>query len=489
MARKKRPALEQSRRAEADFASGSEVSMSIVSDVESLYRAGLPNEVLTRTETKETRSADAESRVQLAVLRGMALFDLGDAVTSIATLERAVEDSRQQKASLQFLATFSLFVRVPDFQTPQALLPVLIQLRQLAASVGDARSLAGLHLAVARLEGCRGHCIDAHRHLEIARRLSRHVSDSALICSVDLAEASLASVVGNLVHSRRVSECCLVRSESAGLSAHWLGAAANLALNAAHAGDLSRARLYSKMVLEAAGEISYVKLAALDNLALVELSDGHLDVCRSLLLQCDESASDTKLPARSWNDLANDTTRCAYFEARGDWPQVIAIADAADPELTRRQFKAVRTSLLCAKARGLARLGKHPAADATLATAIRTCPRGAVDPLIVLEASKALCFSLRGDASKGAVHYDRALAACRAIGHRYHESWIERDRTDVARATRETIAVERRDRDLTETTLLLNDVATILGAGHSIDLLAHRIAAILQATSMNPRVE
>jgi DNA-binding NtrC family response regulator len=243
------------------------------------------------------------------------------------------------------------------------------------------------------------------------------------------------------------------------------------------------------MVLEAAGEISYVKLAALDNLALVELSDGHLDECRALLLQCNESAFDTKLPARSWNDLANDTTRCAYFEARGDWPQVIAIADAADPELTRRQFKAVRTSLLCAKARALARLGKHPAADATLATAIRTCPRGAVDPLIVLEASKALCFSLRGDASKGAVHYDRALAACRAIGHRYHESWIERDRTEVARATRETIAVERRDRDLTETTLLLNDVATILGAGHSIDLLAHRIAAILQATSMNPRVE
>jgi DNA-binding NtrC family response regulator len=241
--------------------------------------------------------------------------------------------------------------------------------------------------------------------------------------------------------------------------------------------------------LDAAGEISYIRLAALDNLALVELCDGHLDKCRSLFLQCDQTALNHTLPARSWNDLANDTTRCAYFEALRDWPQVVAIADAADPELGRRQFKAVRTTLLCAKARALARLGKHPLADATLTTAVRTCPRGAVDPLIVLEASKALCFSLRGDASKGTVHYDRALAACRAIGHRYHESWIERDRKDVTRATRETVAVERRDRDLTETALLVNDVATILGAGHSIDLLAHRIAAILQGTSMSPRVD
>ena len=115
--------------------------------------------------------------------------------------------------------------------------------------------------------------------------------------------------------------------------------------------------------------------------------------------------------ARTWNDLAADVTRCSYFEAIGDSTEVVAVADAADPELARRQFKAARTSLLCAKARALARLGKHGGADAALATAVRSCPRGAVDPLIVLEASKALCFSLRGDAAKGEVHYDRALAA------------------------------------------------------------------------------
>jgi hypothetical protein len=31
--------------------------------------------------------------------------------------------------------------------------------------------LGGLHLVVARLEALRGHCINARRHLEIARHL------------------------------------------------------------------------------------------------------------------------------------------------------------------------------------------------------------------------------------------------------------------------------------------------------------------------------
>ena len=286
-----------------------------------------------------------------------------------------------------------------------------------------------------------------------------------------------------------MAERCFERAESTGFTAYLLGSAANLALNAAHTGEFERARKYLTFVLSSAGQVTYVKLAALDNLALVELCEGNADKCRSILHQCESAASEDKVPARSWNDLANDITRCAYFEAIGNPSEVVAIAEAADPELVRRQFKAVRTTLLCAKARALARLGKHAAGDAALAAAVRTCPRGAVDPLIVLEASKALCFSLRGDAAKGAVHYDRAQAACRAIGHRYHESWIERDRRDIARTLKETIHVERRDRDLTETTVLLNDVATVLGAGHSIDLLAHRIAAILQTTALSERVE
>ncbi|HUF48312.1 MAG TPA: sigma-54 dependent transcriptional regulator [Vicinamibacterales bacterium] len=204
--------------------------------------------------------------------------------------------------------------------------------------------------------------------------------------------------------------------------------------------------------------------------------------------RCEDLIKADSLPARSWYDLAHQLTRCTFHELQGEWPAVIAIVDAADAELARRQFKAVRTALLSAKARALAHLGRHDEADRVLALAVRNCPRGAVDPLIGLEAAKAVCATRRGDGATGAVFFDRAIAASRAIGHRFHEWWIERAR-DTASAALRTTPPARPPRDITDTALLLSDVATILGAGHSIDLLAHRVAAILENTPMAPRVD
>jgi DNA-binding NtrC family response regulator len=235
-------------------------------------------------------------------------------------------------------------------------------------------------------------------------------------------------------------------------------------------------------------ELVQVRFSALDNLAQLSLLEGDGPGTECRLHTCEETMRLQALPARSWYDLAHQITRCTYHEQLEDWPAIIAIADEADAELKRRQYKAIRTALLCAKARALARLGQHSDASAALAAAVRACPRGAVDPLIVVEASKALCASLRGNPDHGSIHYDRALAACRAIGHRYHEWWITAQRDDVRKHTRETVHTAPQA-DVARTSLLLSDVATMLGAGHSIDLLAHRLAAILQATTMAPRVE
>jgi DNA-binding NtrC family response regulator len=194
------------------------------------------------------------------------------------------------------------------------------------------------------------------------------------------------------------------------------------------------------------------------------------------------------LPARSWYDLAHQVTRCAYYERLEDWPRILEICDDADPELARRQYKPIRTALLCAKARALARLGRFAQADHVITTAVRVCPRGAMDPLIVLEATKAVALTLRGQAAQGAVHFDRALAGCHAIGHRYHEAWITRARASLTSAIRGTVAAARPNRDLADTALILTDVAAILGAGHSIDLVTHRAIAILQNTPVADRV-
>jgi len=302
-------------------------------------------------------------------------------------------------------------------------------------------------------------------------------------------EASLESFTGNLARSRHLSESCFRLADAEGFVKYKLGSATNLAVVALYGANLDRAEEYLSYVLNYADALTYVKLGALDNLATLELRRGNLQRCCELLEDCRQVTLRDNLPARSWYDLAHDLTRCAYFERLEDWDQIVSVAERADAELVRRQYKAIRTALLCAKARALARLGRHHDAEAALATAVRACPRGAVDPLIVLEASKALAFSLRGDVTRGSVHFDRALAASRAIGHKLHEDWIERQRRTVLRETRETVHVPRGQLDVTDTAMLLSDVATMLGAGHSIDLLAHRMAAILQGTTIGTRVD
>ena len=169
-----------------------------------------------------------------------------------------------------------------------------------------------------------------------------------------------------------------------------------------------------------------IRFSALDTLAQVSLHEGNLTECRQRLSECDELLRQFRLPARSWYDLALPAHPLRLLRPHSTTgPRSSASVTRPTRNSPGGRYKAVRTSLLCAKARALARLGKSGHADSALAAAVRTCPRGAVDPLIVLEASKALCVSLRGDVANGAVHFDRALAACRAIGHRYHEAWID----------------------------------------------------------------
>ena len=460
----------------------------LLHEAESLYRAGRNSDLVKLIDSVPT-SLGLTAKVRLKVLGGMAKFDIGDVVASIADLRSATEAAGSGDLKLQFSTTFAQFLRESDFLGPEELIPHLTKLRQLASMVGDRTSLAALHLAVARVEGCRGHCMSAHRHLEIARSFTDHSDNLALQCTVDVVEASLESIAGNFSRSKTLANACLNQARAASFSKYELAAMTNLAVIGTYSGSLTKARGLLENVLPASSGLTYVKLGALDTFAQLELREGNLDACNALLTRCQITAAKDHLPARSWYDLAHQVTRCAYFEQLGDWAAIVAIAEEADPELARRQYKAIRTSLLCAKARALARLGRHTQAAAALASAIRVCPRGAVDPLIVLEATKALCASLNGHRANGSIHYDRAIAACRAIGHRYHEWWIEKQRADIAKHTTESVVVVDHTHDMTRASLLLSDVATILGAGHSIDLLTHRIAAILQSTSLAPRVE
>jgi DNA-binding NtrC family response regulator len=330
--------------------------------------------------------------------------------------------------------------------------------------------------------------VKARKHLEVSRKLYGQQPAPSISNSLELVECGFEMYGGNLVGAGRSASRGLANAEANGLSVFVAGCLTNVAMIKVMCGDLDPARKCLDAALMRSRELLLVRLSALDAFAQAALLEGDLKQCDVWLRECLAVIRRHRVPARSWYDLAHQLTRCAYYECLDDWAEIIRICDEVDPELARRQYKALRTSLLCAKARALAHLDCHAQADRILTTALRLCPRGAVDPLIVLEASRGVCSGLRGARATASLHFDRSRAAARAIGHRYHERWIERQQQRlkpvVAVPDQPTAAGE-----VTRTALLLTDVATILGAGHSIDLLTHRVASILQTAGLGARLE
>ena len=294
---------------------------------------------------------------------------------------------------------------------------------------------------------------------------------------------------GNLAQAKRSAIGGFEVAATGSLQKPLAGSLANMGLFALYCGDAVRARSYLNESRSNAGEFSFVQLALADSLASVALFEGNLRECSRYLDEIDALIQTHRLPARSWYDLAHQITRCLYLSHIKDWQAILDVVEAAHPELERRQLRVWHASLLSAKAKALAHLGQHEAAEQTLLVALRLCPRGAVDPLITVEAATGTCLTLRGDAERGARHFGRALRACQAISHRFHEWAVTKERESLAAARRAGSNGERRKRnDTDDTNLILTDVSTLLSAGHSIDVMAHRLAAVVSSTPMRSRL-
>ena len=458
-------------------------------EADRIYRKGRSSKTLGFVRSAGVQESSA-TKVELALIAGMAMFDQGLVTAGLQQLTAAELEARSFDLALQFRTTVALFNRSSEFQTPTALLPLLARLRQITAQKGDASSLGGLHLATAKLEACRGNYLSAHAHVETARAFAARASSTAPLCAINLVDASLEVLAGNLGRSLSSARASY---DMAALSDNKIQMACSggmLGLVNLLGGDPSRGKEYLMQGLELAEEISYVKLGVLDNLAQVALYEEDLDRCDGYLKQCAAVIAAQDVPARSWYDFAHQVTRCAALAQFNDWETIIDITGEADPELERRQFRSLRTALLCAAAHAYARLGEHGKAEARLGAAIRACPRGAVDPQIVLETTTAACLTLRGERARGAAHFDRALSAAQAIGNRLHEWHIQRDRAACAVTSVPAPAiVDTAPRSvLSDRALVLSDAATILGAGSSIDLLAHRAISLLNNTPLEPRL-
>ncbi len=440
----------------------------------------------------EERPWDDADRTGKAIQSATKAFDSGNALGAISALHELCGALSTLSAEIRLQPEFVRFGMEAPFLTPGKALGNLADLRQLATSVGSPRSLASLHLAVARMEALRGATADARGHLAISSQLASHAGATEILCSNLLVEASLEMYEGNLKKARAATARSLEAARGLQYLRHESAALGNFGMLALCAGQSNRSKQLLTQGLELCEAFTFVRLALTDSMANAALFEGDLTAASRHIDECQALIATHQVPARSWYDLTHQLTRCLYFGLHENWQAVVECVNDAEPELARRQLRTWRASLLAARARAEARLGRHDAADASLLAAMRVCPRGAIDPLISVETATGTCLALRGDTMQAHRHFDRARRACDAIDHRFQQWIVERERASIPATLRPAQAPalpeRRRQADADDTALLLGDLSALLNSGHSLELLAQRVTAVLEATPLRSRM-
>jgi DNA-binding NtrC family response regulator/tetratricopeptide (TPR) repeat protein len=462
---------------------------------------------MDQAEVREAHAAYSQGKLQdaLRVLRSFQtlevedrlleakiIFDLGNASDAFNYFDQLCDQTEGVSPTLRYELEFARFSRAAFFANPRRITTLLAKLRQLATAIGEPRSIALLHLAVAKLEALRGTIADARLHLDIAARIAAASGVPDALNSINLIGGTVDTAVGSIRRAMSANALALDSARRNGATQALPGLLGNAGQLAVWRGDgASAARLLAE-AKQAGREYQFVQLGLTDSLAALAIFEGRMDDACAYLEACRRIIASHRVPARSWYDLTHQITRCLYLSLNENWTAIVNIVNEADPELERRQLKTWRATLLAARAKAQARLGLHDDANASLLTAMRVCPKGAVDPMISIENATGTCLALRGDTQQAHRHFDRALRACDAIEHRY-QAWLvtrERDSLPNLSATASVAMSEARpESDTDSTALLLSDIASIVTAGHSLDLLAQRIVSVLEATPLRSRIQ
>jgi len=214
--------------------------VSVVSEVERLFWSGKTREVASLVDATDLSGLDTSAAAQLAMFQGMALFQLGDVCAGNDKLHDAIQLSDNGPVELNSLRSWLYSVGNRSSRLRTSPLPALSRLRQLATSLGDAISIGSLHLEVARLEGLRGHCINARRHVEIARHLFDRSDRPTLKIMVELVDSTLEMYAGNLGRATRSARSGLELARQADLCMPLAGSFTNLGSLMLFAGNSTR---------------------------------------------------------------------------------------------------------------------------------------------------------------------------------------------------------------------------------------------------------
>jgi len=217
-------------------------------------------------------------------------IDFGRFDSAVAHLQRSIKAALAGgDHSSACLSQMKLLTVLSDHSGPEAVVPLLAELRVNTMRAGDPRVTANVHLHVAQMEAKRGLIGNARRHLRLALRLLDRLQSPGLEARAANIEVALA-IIGwdfqeGLTWVRRATELADLSGE-ASCYATSLGNLGNLLYLA---GQFEESTEYHERALQSFPPESDGHCAGLESMARIRLAQGRLDECEQLLDQVERS--------------------------------------------------------------------------------------------------------------------------------------------------------------------------------------------------------
>jgi DNA-binding NtrC family response regulator/tetratricopeptide (TPR) repeat protein len=362
----------------------------------------------------QRQNAPSALRSRCFTLRGMIAFEAGELQRAIADLNRAVAEASGEGCLRELCwAKLRLFVATSDSSSPASVSRLLSDVRRNVARLADPPTTVALHLFVAECETQRGVLETAARHIRVGTALLENFRNYWLDGIAAIDRLCLSYMMSDPDGAKKYAEDALRLAEHSGHQKTQIAAISNLAhIELAH-GQLDRAESLLQRALSLARFSVRARISVLDGLAQLAIARRRHSEARDLLDQIAACAGGELSYGKLWGRLTEARLRMRTADYLGTLAEASTTLDLA----TTVQDRQLCCLLLLLRAEARAMLGEFPAAAADLVRALGQCDDLPLE--VLAEAHRVVGHALdrQGDVAGAQVAYRHSARLLRATGH------------------------------------------------------------------------
>jgi transcriptional regulator with PAS, ATPase and Fis domain/tetratricopeptide (TPR) repeat protein len=331
--------------------------------------AVLSSELLERTGHYKQARAGAETLLKSAHLSpehratcdfvlGRIAADEGQSDIATAHLQRSITTATAARDFERVAwAQMRMLIILFDASGPEAVAPLLSELRANAARTGNPHVFAALHLNIAQMECKRGLLGSADRHIKLAIKNLADCPNTWLYAMVEENQAALACLKLNFSEGVQHAERAGDLSAKAGWAAGASASTAILGNLLYYTGRLEEAAACCLRALNGFIYGSDNYSGTLETLARIRLSQGRPDECEEILQQIELCLSSAEIRSRFVYRYTL-LTRARASHHRSDYKQALDALDEALHLATKTCDNSLRATARLAKAQLLAEINR-----------------------------------------------------------------------------------------------------------------------------------